>query len=453
MRSTMTSLGLLLGALALAALCCACDQRLELFAPLDQGGPALTLEMGPDGSALAPDLGAPHDMAPDLAPSPDQRPEVDLRAPLDLGPAPSFERVDLDAGAHHTCLILDGRLWCWGEGRHGQLGRGADAEAPGHDPAAIEGQRWQQVACGRSHTCALHDDGGVWCWGDNRQGQIGRGPGEVAEAPAQVALFEDVIEVSTQTSHTCALVQSGRVWCWGRNREGELGQRTNEFNGPAQIETPVRVEGLAQIVEVAAGDGFTCALRDDGAIWCWGRNSQGQTGSGAPDQQLLEPTRAPHPEGLAFTSLEAGLYHACAFDELAQLWCWGQSAGGRLGVELERARSPTPVELPSPITRMRADAFGACGLTEGHEAWCWGLNIDGSLGVGDRVGEVISPTPAPIDAVREVGLGRFHTCLLTQRGQLWCAGKNADGQLGRDPAEIDQADTWAPARAPWLQRR
>jgi alpha-tubulin suppressor-like RCC1 family protein len=92
-----------------------------------------------------------------------------------LGVRPDLSQLALGATASHACVIQDGGVLCWGSGDHGQLGDGnlgpqnAPVQALGLDlPIAA-------IAPGGRHTCAVTIEGGVLCWGDNTDGQLGDG--------------------------------------------------------------------------------------------------------------------------------------------------------------------------------------------------------------------------------------------------------------------------------------
>lgn len=76
--------------------------------------------------------------------------------------------------------------------------------------------------------------------------------------------------VSTRAYHTCAVVANGNVRCWGRNDAGQVGDGTT-----ANVNRPAAVSTLANIVDVATGGNFTCAIAG-GSVYCWGSNDQQQ---------------------------------------------------------------------------------------------------------------------------------------------------------------------------------
>jgi len=52
----------------------------------------------------------------------------------------------------------------------------------------------------------------------------------------------------------------------------------------------MRLGGDFDWLQVSAGGESACALRDDGSLWCWGRNQHGQLGLGDADTRTF-PTR------------------------------------------------------------------------------------------------------------------------------------------------------------------
>ncbi len=83
------------------------------------------------------------------------------------------------------------------------------------------------LAAGDYHTCAITSVGGMKCWGQNRNGQLGDGTTTNAARRSNVSgLTSGVMELAAGGTHTCALVTSGRPKCWGWDGYGQLGLGT-----------------------------------------------------------------------------------------------------------------------------------------------------------------------------------------------------------------------------------
>jgi alpha-tubulin suppressor-like RCC1 family protein len=216
--------------------------------------------------------------------------EINANTPVDVVGLTSGVKA-IEAGGHHTCALLtSGMVQCWGDNEDGQLGDGTERDQ--NTPVEVRGlsRNVQAIAAGGFHTCALTVEGGVLCWGDNSQGQLGNGL-NVAKAPPSpvLGLRSGVRAISAGSgvvgesesfvsAHTCALSTAGGVLCWGNNDDGELGA-----GSVVDQNTPVEVQGLTSGVSaVAAGGLHTCALIAAGGITCWGDNSQGQLGANTP---------------------------------------------------------------------------------------------------------------------------------------------------------------------------
>ncbi|MFO0683381.1 MAG: hypothetical protein U0234_15090 [Sandaracinus sp.] len=231
-----------------------------------------------------------------------------------------------------TCAIAeDASVLCWGQGTHGELGRGAARSDP--TPLHVDGALAAvSLTVGEQHACAALADGHVRCWGSNASGQLGVSGTEDRLSPVEVAGISDARAVVAGLAHTCALHMNGAVSCWGAGRDGQLGA-----GAAVASETPLQVRGLSGIVEVVAGVAHTCARGSGGEVWCWGANRWGQLAADDPEPHAT-PVRV---EGVVATGLAAGSTHTCALVE-GGVACWGSDASGQLG-DGATLTSSTPV--------------------------------------------------------------------------------------------------------------
>lgn len=260
------------------------------------------------------------------------------------------------------------------------------------------------------------------------------------------------LDLTAGGAHTCAVTQSGNVWCWGSNAFGQLGRGAGRGTEGLESSDPARVTGLSSAVAVSAGLNHTCALRDDGTVYCWGSDLMcqlglgGTTGRASGDTQLrAAPTRVPGLHGAIGVS--AGGDHSCAVLLDGSVWCWGRNAMGQLGDASgeERCQPARVVDLPAAV-RVVAGRSTTCAETSGGALWCWGANDVGQLGIGARSGPQLrdglaySDRPVRVAVLSEtqhVSLGVAHACALRIQdlaehsvSEVWCWGLGGEGQLG-----------------------
>lgn len=290
------------------------------------------------------------------------------------------------------------------------------------------------VAAGMGHTCAIATGGGVSCWGENADGQLGNGTATSAPGPVEVVgLDAGAVEVSVGGRHSCALLTTGEVSCWGWNWYWQTGQ----VNTTGRISTPQVVPGLSGVRDLSAGSLHTCAVLASGQVWCWGYNSKGQVGRG-PSSSRVFPGVVPDFDGALRVS--GGGSHSCALLTDGGAQCWGSNASGQLGTGGTGASwVPQPVASQSSLATLSAGENRTCATTSAGVVECWGL-----LPVSMLTPRVPLAVPgAPSSA--EVLAGTSHICSRTAAGELWCWGSNVNGELG-DGTTVDRA---SPALVSW----
>lgn len=351
------------------------------------------------------------------------------------------ERVDrattvvsaVSAGDDHACAILDGALFCWGSNGAGQLGDGTLDERDRARLVAVD-RRFIAVSAGSAHTCAITASNEVFCWGDNRDGQLGSGDRVSRAEPHPVALPASATQIASDANHACALLSDASLWCWGQNDEGQLGQGDEPTSNAEAADAllPVEVPG-APYQSVDTGQGHTCAIRGDGTLWCWGRNSEHELG---PATQIQNRSPLELGSDADWLGVRAGQSHTCAEKLDRSLWCWGQNSGSNsdegypLGIAGASSVTPNPTRVgtKSDWAALSTDTFHTCAIDASHVLYCWGRNQEGQLGLDDTDSR---QTPARVsDRCSDIDVGRFFTCIVDGSGVLACAGENNHGQLG-----------------------
>jgi len=344
----------------------------------------------------------------------------------------------ITAGANHTCALTNsGVLKCWGDNQYGQLGVDQPTLSASSTPLDVANLSSAPTAAtaGANHTCALVDTGDLACWGLNDSGQLGDGTTTNQYAPTAVTGLDDlVMAVDAGSQHTCANT-SGGVYCWGSNADGQLGVGSST---PASSSTPLEVTGLpAAASAISLGGYHTCAITTEGAGYCWGRNTDGQLGNGSTIGSLAPAAVTLESADLPLGSIDAGLAHTCAVTASEELLCWGRNADGQLG-----SGSTTGSSLPVSVVGFDSGAYTVsagsahtCAINTGGELSCFGNNASGQLG-NNSTSMSLAPVnvQAGTGSVISISTGANHTCSLTAAGGVTCLGDDTFGQLGNDSA-------------------
>jgi alpha-tubulin suppressor-like RCC1 family protein len=338
----------------------------------------------------------------------------------DGGPLPGTEDGGLPTG---NCAA--GQVECLSETESSGLGC-----CPRNDDKGVP----IKIAAGLSNTCAVTSTGQVRCWGQNGNGQLGRGT-DTALFKSNVPLNAFRIPsgakyIAVGGAHVCAVV--GKVVaCWGSNAFSQFG---NGSTANSSVPIVVKQMPAGNIAGITAGNQTTCASIDRKG-YCWGEN-HGLQGGSANDQTILQPklvadlpmlpAEGDHP-------IVAGKAHSCA-STVSGFYCWGNNSSNRLG----RASAPSMTHTPQSVllggtssgTDLALGESHACGIVSGRLS-CWGSNIFGELGNGGSQlssDGAVSPTDM-MSGVDSVCAGLGHTCVV-KNNRVWCSGDNSQGQSG-----------------------
>lgn len=385
--------------------------------------------------------------------------------------------------SHVVAIKKDGSLWSWGTNSDGQLGTGNKKDAYIPIREATKATDWVSAAPGRYHTTALKSDGTIWSWGDDKNLQFGDGIGISSLTPVQEAtdstewvyissgeqvvtgikadgsVYSWGLNASSQTGNgelginssdyavesnlpafiefaysntgNMMIKEDGTLWGWGVNSDGNLGNGTKQqLNIPVQESTK-----STDWVSISMGEQFSAGLKSDGTIWCWGSNGNGQLGV---NPEETSSSLVPIQESTLATdwvALDAGYDHVVALKSDGTLWSWGANGNKQLAYDTGSENySYIPVQEQTNATDWQAVAGGtsySAAIKTDGTIWSWGSNFSGNLGDNTTTESAVPVQEFTLstDWV-EVKIGMYQTVALKSDGTIWSWGSNNSGNLG-----------------------
>lgn len=324
-----------------------------------------------------------------------------IKSPVSYS-APPLRAIAISSGPVTSCAVLqDGTARCWGSNHSGAAGT-----EHGSQVATIRLGNVVSVVPFGPANCALLRDGKVYCWG------AGMGTGD---HPGRLLGVTGIASLSSDGEQLCALLKTAEVACTDQN---------NRF---------IKKNGLSDVVAVSVGTAHVCAVKHDGAVFCWGYLSN--FSMKLPHNPLLEsgvrhqrPIEIPEVDDAV--DVDATGTQDCALLRNGRIKCW--SYGGK---------PEDPVEKPAMIRMPSAESIASsCAILRDGRVSCW---VKDAYKVGPRYFEPPPPDTQGNGSVRAgsvviegvseakaISLGTDHGCALAGSGRVLCWGDNSEGQLG-----------------------
>lgn len=351
------------------------------------------------------------------------------------GPTPGempWQGTDITAGGDHTCATgADGTVRCWGSNDYAELGDGTRIDELTPVIADVVVDDTVVIAGGEDFTCVVNAEGTISCWGANGSGQLGTGDtSTLEEVPQEVDTTGHAEQVAAGKKHVCAVSHAHNLQCWGKNANGEVGGgRTDDV-----VNFPVPVLENLDIKQVAAGYSHTCALDLDGDVYCWGKNDHGQIGKNPDVNKYIDPVKVNTISNIAW--IAAGGNSTCAVRNNGDLYCWGENYLGQAGdASTDDVVRPEIVNGLPAVTKASVSATHGCALTTTGDVWCWGSGeVIGGPGFLHEDPSLVSGVSDAFD----ITSGTDHACVLVgTKGEALCWGVNEEGVVG-DGTTIDR---------------
>lgn len=253
------------------------------------------------------------------------RADVNNATPAEARNRSGFFTTTVFTGGRQSCARMnDASMWCWGANGFGQVGSGQTLEDHLLMVEAIQYDGVDEVGIGDTFMCGRRG-GDVICAGNNFVGNLGNGTNDNSVPVVDVVGIADAMRLVSGGAHSCVLRGTDRsVWCWGDNREHQLGRA-----GTPSSNTPVEVSLPSAATEIWAGQNHSCAKTDSAGVRCWGLNDEGQLGDATRNTAMAPVEASVDPAEVLQMAL--GFRHSCARMRNGSVQCWGRGDDGQLG--------------------------------------------------------------------------------------------------------------------------
>uniref|UniRef100_A0A8C2ULM0 X-linked retinitis pigmentosa GTPase regulator n=1 Tax=Chinchilla lanigera TaxID=34839 RepID=A0A8C2ULM0_CHILA len=289
------------------------------------------------------------------------------------------------------------------------------------------------LSCGDEHTAVVTGNNKLYMFGSNNWGQLGLGSRAAVKKPTCVkALKPEKVQLAAcGRNHTLVLTAVGNVYAAGGNNEGQLGLGdTEERNTFHRISFFTSQHNIKQL---SAGSNTSAALSEDGRLFMWGDNSEGQIGLNNVINVCV-----PHQVnfGKPISWISCGYYHSAFITMDGELYTFGEAESGKLGLPKElliNHRTPQLVAgIPEKVLQVACGGDHTAVLTE-KAVYTFGLGQFGQLGLGTFIFE--TSEPKVIEQIKHqkityISCGENHTALITDIGLMYTFGDGRHGKLG-----------------------
>jgi len=344
---------------------------------------------------------------------------------------------------YSLALQQNGRIWAWGLNGNGQLGDNSVVSK--NTPISIGGanKTFCAIAAGFATSGAIDKNGRIWTWGSAGSGALGDNSVTNKSTPVSICgavkTFCKIAAGGTglgSVTFFIALDKNGRAWGWGTGISGSLG-----INSATNRSTPVSIVGAVKtFCQISSGIQYSLAIDKNGRLWAWGNNGNGSLGDNSVVSKLTPVSVLGAVKTFCKIAATIGGTTGSSYgiDKNGRIWAWGTNTSGALGNNSTTNRS-TPVSVCGAVKTFCAITAGltfAVAIDNYGDAWAWGLITNGRLGI--QYNTSIS-TPKSIQGANKTFCtiagtmgGSFvnYGSAIDKNGRLWTWGNNSTGQLG-----------------------
>ncbi len=245
---------------------------------------------------------------------------------------------------HNLALDSQGNVWSWGRNNYKQLGIETTEENI-LTPTKIENlKNIKDIECGSNTSYAIGKEGQIYSWGQNENGEGGIGNTASKIGINEAKGITNAIDIKAGKNHVIALKSTGEIYATGTNLNGELGignntnnnpddvgaisNRPTEKDSPRKVSKFTKIETLQDIVAIGTGDNHSMSITENGTLWGWGSNINGELGLGT-SIKIGQPTQIPNLENIKY--IDGGRRYSIAINNQGEMYTTGTNENGEQG--------------------------------------------------------------------------------------------------------------------------
>jgi len=296
----------------------------------------------------------------------------------------------------------------------------------------IKGDKIVSISCGEEHTGIVTESGRVFMLGANNWGQLGLGHDNIVNKPFCVKdlKHEKVQMVACGRNHTIVATEKGNLYSWGCNSTYQLGIGGNASHS-VNLPKKIVIESKKWKMLAAGGD-QSFALAENGDLYAWGGNENGELGI-EEEEEISEP-KLLH-LGFQVSFVACGYYHSAIVSMKGKLFTAGSNEYSQLGrTEDNRLFKEVP-NVSEAVTCVSCGAGHTVFVTKSGKVFAIGDHTNGQLGLGNKSQADPVSVPKQIETfskhfISQLSCGESHTTFLTDKGSLYICGDNHHDKLG-----------------------
>ena len=225
-------------------------------------------------------------------------------------------------------------------------------------------------------------------------------------------------KISCYGEHRGAITNNGDLYLWGNNSDGQLGTVTDEFikvywNKNGISSTPIKV--MENVACASLGYDTSAVITNDGSLYTWGCGRYGRLGNG-DDDNSIEPIKIMDNAVSVSLGFEAG----AVITNDSSLFVWGYNLYG-LG-NGDSGPFKSPVKIMDNVKKVKLGGDNGAVITNDDVLYIWGSNIWGQLGNGETTDNMKSPVQV-MDKVKDISFGDYYCAILSNSGDIYICGR------------------------------